>query len=157
MVQPSDGLAVDLRTVLAAEATAVQRYSYFSHIAEIEGQGEIARAFSELAESIACVAHGHIDALQGIADPQTEATVGETRLNLAASMADVLHEAHEVYPRLVATAHEKGHPDVASWLTTLGSLKRSHLARFQGMLAALEAPSPAAPAADAATKGDADD
>ncbi|MEU3861038.1 rubrerythrin family protein [Streptomyces sp. NPDC028722] len=155
MAQPSDDLAVELRTALATEGTTVQRYSYFSQVAEIEGHAEIAQAFSDLAESIACAAHGHIDALQGIADRHTRQTIGDTRLNLAASVADALHVANEVYPRLAARAHETGHADVASWLTTLGSLKRSHLTKFQVLLTALDAPSPAARAA--ATEGDSDD
>jgi rubrerythrin len=140
MPQPSNGLADDLRTALATEATAVQRYTYFSQVAEIEGHGEIARAFSDLAESIACVAHGHIDALQNVADPHTVQTVGETRLNLAASMAGMLHEANEIYPRLAVGAHEEGHADVASWLTTLGYLKGAHLARCEALLNTLETP-----------------
>ncbi|GGX13804.1 rubrerythrin family protein [Streptomyces lomondensis] len=143
MAQPSNGLVGELRATLAAEATAVQRYTYFAQVAEIEGHGETARAFRELAESVACVAHGHLDALQDIADPHTLQTVGDTRLNLAASVADMLHEANEVYPRLATDAREEGRDDVASWLTTLGSLKRAHLARCEQLLNTLEAPLPA--------------
>lgn len=138
MAQLSEGLAADLQSVFGAEAASVQRYTYYAQIAEIEGHGEIARIFTDMAESVGCVAHGHIDALQDIADPYTRKTVGETRLNLASSAAEALREANETYPRLTANAHEEGHADVASWLTTLTALKHVHLAKLDALLSAVD-------------------
>ncbi|BAU81191.1 rubrerythrin family protein [Streptomyces laurentii] len=157
MAQLSEGLAIGLRSVFAAEAASVQRYTYFAQVAEIEGHGEIARLFSDLAESIGCVAHGHIDALQDIADPHTRKTVGETRLNLAASAAEALTEANEVYPRLTARAHEEGHPDVASWLTTLAALKHAHLGKLDALLTTVTTPSAPGPRDGAPADGGSDD
>ncbi|MEV3874154.1 rubrerythrin family protein [Streptomyces sp. NPDC049906] len=157
MPQLGEGLTGDLRSAFAAEAASVQRYTYFAQVAEIEGHGEIARLFTDLAESVACVAHGHIDALRDVADPHTRGSVGGTRLNLASSAAEALHEANEVYPGLTAHAHEEGHADVASWLTTLASLKRAHLAKLDALLTALDQPLvPPSPGA-LATDGGADD
>ncbi|MFF5727185.1 ferritin family protein [[Kitasatospora] papulosa] len=157
MAQLSEGLASGLRSVFAAEAASVQRYTYFAQVAEIEGHGEIARLFTDLAESVGCVAHGHIDALQDIADPHTRKTVGETRLNLAASAAAALAEANDVYPRLTATAHEEGHTDVASWLTTLTAFKQAHLAKLDALLTAVDQPHAPGPRQAAHTDGGSDD
>src|SRR5437588_8962618 len=122
MPQLSESLFADLRAAFTAEAVSVLRYTYFAQVAEIEGHVEIAKLFSELAESIGCVSHGHIDLLQLVRDPATDQPIGETQLNLAASVAGELREANELYPRLTSLAHSDGHADIASWLTTLCAL-----------------------------------
>jgi rubrerythrin len=113
----------------------VQRYTYFAQVAEIEGFPEAARLFTELAESAACAAHGHLDFLRHAADPVTEQPIGDTRLNLAAAMAAELREAREFYPTLVEVAFADAHADTASWLKTMAALKASHTTRLDRLLA----------------------
>jgi rubrerythrin len=134
MAPLSDALAGNLRAALAAEAASALRYSYFAQTAEIEGHGEIARLFTELADSLVCAAHGHLDVLRDIGDPDSADGVGDTRLNLASSVVDALHDSGELYPRLTAAAHEEGHADAASWLSTLTALKKRHTGRLKAAL-----------------------
>lgn len=134
MTHLSDGLAGDLRAALAGEAASVLRYTYFAQTAEIEGHGEIARLFTELADSVVCAAHGHLDVLRDAGDPDGQDGVGDTRLNLASSLVDALHDAGELYPRLTTAAHEEGHADAASWLSTLTALKKRHTGRLKAAL-----------------------
>ncbi|MFF0591427.1 rubrerythrin family protein [Streptomyces sp. NPDC003781] len=133
----SNALATGLRSALASEATAMLRYTYFAQIAEIEGHTEIARLFTELADSTGCAVHGHLDVLRDATGPEQQNDIGETRLNVASSVAGALQDASELYPRLTATAHEEGHADIASWLTTLAALKKRHTVRFDAALVSL--------------------
>ncbi|WP_189939024.1 rubrerythrin family protein [Streptomyces sulfonofaciens] len=146
MAHLSDVFAADLRSALAAEATSALRYTYFAQVAEIEGHTEIARLFTELADSVTCAVHGHLDVIRDATAPDDERRdIGETGLNLASSVAGALQDAGEVYPRLMTAAHEEGHADVASWLTTLTALKKRHTARLDAALESLTgAPSEAA-------------
>ncbi|MER6010846.1 rubrerythrin family protein [Streptomyces bluensis] len=137
MAHLTDAFAADLRSALAAEATSTLRYTYFAQIAEVEGHTEIAQLFTELAESISCAVHGHLDVLRDATAPDQHSDVGETRLNLASSVVSALQDASELYPRLTTTAHTEGHADIASWLTTLTALKKRHTARFNAALASL--------------------
>ncbi|MFF9205425.1 ferritin family protein [Streptomyces sp. NPDC014986] len=136
MTHISDTLAGDLRAALAVEAASALRYTYFAQTAEIEGHADVARLFTELADSLVCAAHGHLDVLR---DTDTETAghqdgVGDSRLNLASSVVAALHDAGELYPRLTSAALEEGHADTASWLSTLEALKKQHTARLKAAL-----------------------
>jgi rubrerythrin len=139
MTELSESLFAELRRAFLAEAASTQRYSYFAQIAEIEGRLDVAKLFGELAESLTCVAHGHLDYLKLSGDPVTGGPIGESDQNLAAAMLGELDEASERYPALAEAAHGEGLADVASWFETLGALKRAHVGRIKGVLDALEA------------------
>ncbi|WP_211346979.1 rubrerythrin family protein [Saccharothrix australiensis] len=147
-------LLSDLRSAFAGEAMTVQRYTYFAQVAEIEGHVEVSRLFTELAESVACAAHGHVDFLLHSADPTTGRPLGETPLNVAAAVSGELHEATERYPKLVAAAHAEGMADLASWLTTLCALKKAHVAKLEQALAGLSEPPLAATSANGTEGGE---
>jgi rubrerythrin len=132
----TEDLLSGLRSAFAAESMTAQRYAYFAQTAEIEGMVDLARLFTELAESAACAAHGHLDMLE-YADPATGQPIGESRLNLAAAVTAALKEASEFYPGLTARAHAEGIADTASWLETLSALKKAHVARLNAALTAL--------------------
>lgn len=134
MGELSEGLFAELRDAFRAEAETVQRYTYFAQVAEIEGHQVVAKLFGDLAESVACVAHGHLDLLGQTADPTTDQPIGETPLNLAAALTGELREADDVYTRLTSLAHNEGHADVASWLTNLSALKKAHVAKLDQAL-----------------------
>ncbi|MCX2924096.1 rubrerythrin family protein [Streptomyces sp. NEAU-W12] len=145
MAHLSDGLAADLRSAIAAEATAALRYTYFAQIAEVEGHTEIGQLFTELAESTRCVVHGHLDVLRDATTPGQRNDIGDTPLNVASAVVGALQDAGELYPRLASSAHAEGHADVASWLTTLTALKKRHTARFDMALTNLTGTSGTAP------------
>ena len=136
-VELSHSLYANLKIAFAAEAAAFQRFTYFAQVAEIEGHLELSKLFTELAESTACAAHGHIDWLQYVADPITDRPIGETHLNLAASLTSELNDGSDLYPRLAEAAHTEGMADVASWLETMCALKKAHVDRIERALAAL--------------------
>lgn len=137
MAHLSEGFTAELRAVLAAEALSAQRYTYFAQVAEIEGHTEVAQHFTDLAASVACAAHGHLDVLRDATVEGTGPDIGETALNLASSVADALQDAGEAYPRLTAAAHAEGQVDIASWLTTLAALKKSHVTKLDALLSEL--------------------
>jgi rubrerythrin len=146
MSEFSEEICTGLRTAFNAEAAAVQRYSYFAQTAEIEGQMHVARLFSELANSLACAAHGHLDFLRDATDAASDQAVGNTTLNLANAIAAELREATELYPNLANAALEAGLADVASWMTTLSALKKAQVAKLQEVLMDADAQGPAFPA-----------
>lgn len=145
MAHLSEGFTVDLRAALAAEALSAQRYTYFAQVAEIEGHTEVAKLFTDLAASVSCAAHGHLDVLRDATAGGTGPDIGETALNLASSVAEALQDVGESYPRLTAVAHDEGQVDIASWLTTLAALKKMHVAKLDAALSELTGA--AAPAA----------
>lgn len=145
-IESNRELLAGLRTAFAAEAMTAQRFTYFARVADIEGYPEIARLFDEMAESIACAAHGHVDWLQQVADPATERPIGDTQLNLAASVESELDEASRLYPALAEAARSDGLDDVASWFDTLRALKAAHVDKLERALDELTASRPAAAA-----------
>ena len=153
-------LAEGLQAAFAAESMSAQRYASFARTAEIEGLVDVARVFSELAESAACAAQGHLDML-GYVDPATGLPIGDSGLNLASAVAAALKESSGTYPDLAAAAHGEGVADTASWLETMAALKKWHVTRLNEALGALspeagrtDAPHPAP--TDAARGSDAE-
>lgn len=134
MSELSERVLSDLRAAFAAESATIQRYAYFAQLAEMEGQAEVARVFSDLAESLACVAHGHYDFLHEVADPVSGQPTGETSLNLVAALASELRGATEYYPQLADAALGAGLADVGSWMMTLSALKKAHSDRLAEVL-----------------------
>ncbi len=141
-IETSKELLSGLRTAFAAEAMTAQRFTYFARVADVEGYPDIARLFDDMAESIACAAHGHVDWLQHVADPSIDLPIGDTQLNLAASVAGALREASQLYPALAEAARADGFADVASWFDTLHALKSSQAAKLERALDALTAREP---------------
>jgi rubrerythrin len=141
MTVPGPAFIAELATAFAAEAMAAQRYDYFARIAEIEGRTEAAMLFGRLAESVACVAQGHMDVLRDVGE-DIERPVGDTSINLASAVETGLDEADSLYPRLKAAALADGLADVASWMTTVMALKQAHLARLDQALARIVAGPP---------------
>jgi len=143
MTAPGPAFLAELATAFAAEAMAAQRYGYFARIAEIEGRTEMAVLFSRLAESVACVAQGHMDVLRDVGE-ENENPIGDTSTNLASAVKTELDEADSLYPRLKAAVLTEGLADVESWLTTVMALKQAHLARLDqaltGIVGGWEAP-----------------
>ena len=121
----------NLKQAFAVESQAIWRYRYFATIADFEGHTDVARFFSEVAESDAVNAHGHLDFIKTVGDPITGTPIGETSGNLVAAMtADLMH-ARDLYPAMAATARSEGFADIADWFEVLAKSKRRHAALFQ--------------------------
>ena len=124
----------NLKDAFAGESQANRRYLYFAKVADVEGYPEVASNFRETAEGETGNAHGHLDYLKQVGDPATGLPMGDTVLNLKASIEGETHEYTDMYPGMAKTAREEGFPEIADWFETLAKAEKSHAGRFGQML-----------------------
>ena len=124
----------NLKDAFAGESQANRRYLYFAKVADVEGYPEIASNFRETAEGETGHAHGHLDYLKAGGDPATDLPIGDSRLNLKASVHGETHEYTDMYPGMAKAARDEGFSEIADWFETLAKAERSHAGRFQKML-----------------------
>lgn len=128
----------NLKAAFAGESQANRRYLYFAKVADVEGYPDVAGLFRDTAEGETGHAHGHLDYLKKVGDPATDEPIGNTKLNLKASIAGETYEYTEMYPGFAKTAREEGFEEIAEWFETLARAERSHAGRFQKGLDGLE-------------------
>jgi rubrerythrin len=128
----------NLKDAFAGESQANRRYLYFANKADVEGQNDVAAVFRSTAEGETGHAHGHLEYLEETGDPATGLPIGQTRENLAASIAGETHEYTDMYPGMAKAARDEGFEEIADWFGTLAKAERSHANRFQKALDALE-------------------
>jgi rubrerythrin len=128
----------NLKAAFAGESQANRRYLYFAKVADIEGYPEIASNFRETAEGETGHAHGHLDYLKLVGDPATGLPMGDTTLNLQASVAGETHEYTDMYPGMAKAAREEGFTEIADWFETLAKAEKSHAGRFAGLLKSVQ-------------------
>jgi rubrerythrin len=124
----------NLKDAFAGESQANRRYLYFAKVADVEGYPEIAANFRETAEGETGHAHGHLDFLKRVGDPATNLPIGDTMLNLKASVEGETHEYTNMYPSMAKTAREEGFAEIADWFETLAKAEKSHAGRFTQMM-----------------------
>ena len=129
----------NLKDAFAGESQANRRYLYFAKVADVEGQPDVAGLFRDTAEGETGHAHGHLDYLKKVGDPATGEPIGDTALNLKASIAGETYEYTQMYPSFAKTAREEGFEEIAEWFETLARAERSHAGRFQKGLDSLNA------------------
>ena len=127
----------NLKHAFAGESQANRRYLYFAKVADVEGYPEVAMNFRETAEGETGHAHGHLDFLKAVGDPATGLPIGDTLLNLKASIAGETHEYTDMYPGMAKTARDEGFAEVADWFETLAKAEKSHAGRFGKMLSSI--------------------
>ena len=120
----------NLKAAFAGESQANRRYLYFAQKADIEGENEISALFRSTAEGETGHAHGHLEYLEEAGDPATGLPIGDTKINLEASVAGETHEYTDMYPGMAKTAREEGFDEIADWFETLAKAERSHANRF---------------------------
>ena len=125
----------NLKDAFAGESQANRRYLYFAKVADVEGYPEVAMNFRETAEGETGHAHGHLDFMKSVGDPATGLPLGDTVLNLKASIAGETHEYTDMYPGMAKTARDEGFAEIADWFETLAKAEKSHAGRFEKMLA----------------------
>ena len=124
----------NLKAAFAGESQANRRYLYFAQKADIEGHNDVAAVFRSTAEGETGHAHGHLEYLEETGDPATGEPIGNTVLNLKASIAGETHEYTDMYPGMAKTAREEGFDEIADWFETLGKAEKSHAGKFQRTL-----------------------
>lgn len=124
----------NLKEAFAGESQANRRYLYFAQKADVEGYNDVAAVFRSTAEGETGHAHGHLEFLAEVGDPATGEPIGDTALNLKASIAGETHEYTDMYPGMAKTAREEGFDEIAEWFETLAKAEKSHAGRFQKAL-----------------------
>lgn len=118
-----------LESTFRDESSAAIECAYFSRIAEIEGEPEMARALRELGEQHAINAKGSLDLLMRAREPLTGRPMGSTVENIAALRSFYAGDA-EVEDRRARTARNEGFSDIASWFQSLSRLRHAHAERL---------------------------
>jgi rubrerythrin len=126
--------AQNLRDAFAGESQANRRYLYFAQKADVEGYNDVSAVFRSTAEGETGHAHGHLEYLEAVGDPATGEPIGDTALNLKASIAGETHEYTDMYPGMAKTARDEGFEEIADWFETLAKAEKSHAGRFQKAL-----------------------
>lgn len=127
----------NLREAFAGESQANRRYLYFAQKADIEGYPDVAALFRSVAEGETGHAFGHFDFLAAVGDPVTDLPVGSTEDNLKSAIEGETYEYTEMYPGFARVAREEGFDDTAEWFETLARAEKSHAARFNDGLEAI--------------------
>ena len=128
----------NLKDAFAGESQANRRYLYFAQKADVEGYNDVAAVFRSTAEGETGHAHGHLEFLEETGDPATGEPIGNTALNLKASVAGETHEYTDMYPSMTREAREEGFDEIADWFETLAKAEKSHAGRFQKALDTLD-------------------
>ena len=104
----------NLKSALAQESEANRLYLYFAKIADVEGEPEMASLFRDTAEGETGHAHGHLDFLKTVGDPDSQLLIGETELNLRRHFPR-RKKQRELYPSMAQVAREEGFIEIANW------------------------------------------
>ena len=123
-----------LRDAFAGEAKANRRYLYFAAKADIEGFNDVAALFRSAAEGETGHAHGHLEYLEAIGDPETGLPIGATADNLRSAISGESQEWSEGYPSMARIAREEGFDEIADWFEILAKAEGSHAKRFKKAL-----------------------
>ena len=127
----------NLKEAFARESQAIGRYLWFAQKADIEGYPDAAALFRSVADGETGHAYGHLEYLAEVGDPASGEPIGDTDLNLKASIAAEIYYYTEMYPGFSKTAHEEGFEEIAEWFETIARAEKSHADRFQQGLDAL--------------------
>jgi rubrerythrin len=90
----------NLKDAFAGESQANRKYLAFAKKAEKEGFANVARLFRTAAEAETIHAHGHLEAMGGVAS---------TAENLRAAIAGETYEFTEMYPPMISQATAEQH------------------------------------------------
>lgn len=135
MIVSTDSITHDnLKHAFASESQTSRRYTWFAQKADIEGYPDIAALFRSIAEGETGHAHGHLAYLSPTGDPTTGEPLGDTAMNLKASIVGEIYEHTTMYPEFAKTARDEGYDDVADWFETLALAEKSHAGRFEHSL-----------------------
>lgn len=127
----------NLKEAFARESQAIGRYLWFAQKADIEGYPDAAALFRSVADGETGHAYGHLEYLAEVGDPASGEPIGDTDLNLKASIAAEIYDRTEMYPGFSKTAREEGFEEIAEWFETIARAEQSHADRFQQGLDAL--------------------
>jgi len=133
----------NILTAFAGESQARNRYTYAASQAKKEGFEQISAIFTETADQEKEHAKRLFKLLEGgeveITGAFPAGTIGTTAENLKAAAGGENHEWTSMYPSFAETAEAEGFKDIARILRSIGIAEKQHEARYNGLLANLEA------------------
>ncbi|MEM7207041.1 MAG: rubrerythrin family protein [Pseudomonadota bacterium] len=130
--------AENLKLAFECESRANRRFLYFAAQADVEGFNDVAAVLRSTADGATGHAHGHLDYLREVADPETQLPFGDTAKNLVAAISSETQKYSEMYPQMAEVARSEGFDEIAEWLEGLAKAQRSHADRFQRALETLD-------------------
>ena len=128
----------NLKEAFAKEARANRRYLYYAEKAKIEGFHDISDVFRTTANRKTGHAHGHLEFLEEVGDPDTGAPIGTTPENLKAAVAGKTSPSADLYLNMAKTARDEGFDEIADWFKTLAKAEKTGDARFRKALDTLD-------------------
>ena len=117
----------NLRTALAGESIARNKYTYFAAAARACGDEEVAAAFEEMAKNEMTHARFWFEQLYG--------KPTETKDCLIKAAHGEYEEWHGMYPAFAAQAREDGLEELALMFEHVAAIERSHENRFMALMA----------------------
>ncbi|MDC3379467.1 rubrerythrin [Planctomycetota bacterium] len=129
----------NLKAAFSAESQAAARYRYFAVRAEIDGNLALAGLFKAAAAAEATQAHGSLDYLSTVGDPQTNTRVGTSDLNLQSAVEREVYRHETLYASFAQTAREEGFDKIANWFEALARAGEAQAAAFKEALDNLDA------------------
>ncbi len=106
----------NLQNAFAGESQANRRYLAFAKQAEKEGFTNVGKLFRTAAEAETIHAHGHLNAMDGVAD---------TAANLKSAVGGETYEFTEMYPPMLEQAEAEGHKAKRMFKFAMEAEKRS--------------------------------
>ena len=123
----------NLKDAFAGESQANRRYLYFASKADVEGYNDVAAVFRST-RKVRPVTRTDTSSTLRRSRSRDRPPMGDTKLNLEASIAGETHEYTDMYPGMAKTARDEGFDEIADWFETLAKAERSHANRFQKAL-----------------------
>lgn len=120
----------NLRSALAGESIARNKYTYFAEAAKRSGEMEVAAAFERMAINEMTHAKLWFELLHG------KSKTAENSLKLAA--LGEYSEWHEMYPRFAEQARADGFEDIAIMFEQVADIEKSHEKQFLTLLAEIQ-------------------
>lgn len=115
----------NLQAAFAGESQANRRYTLFSRIAELEGNGDAKAAFEMAAAEETAHALGHLAYMNAY---------GDTHANLATAAEGEDYEFTQMYPEFARVAEEEGYPEIAFYFRSVGNFERKHRDGYKRVL-----------------------
>lgn len=132
----------NLRTALAGESIARNKYTYFAQVARSSGNDVVADAFEQMAKNEMMHAKFWFEQIFGKPTDPVECIMQAARGEYS--------EWHDMYPKFAQEAREDGLEEIAVMFEKVAAIERSHENRFMTLLAEMNR-SGATPAAAAET------
>jgi rubrerythrin len=120
----------NIAATFIGESKARNRYAFYADVARREGYHYVAKIIEEIAEN---EKYHALESLKLLLGKRT------TVENLKEAIEGERHESEEMYPQFAREAEVEGHTRAEILFTQISKIEEEHHARFQKLLAMIEA------------------